>query len=208
MYARYQPSKCVDNSVIIFIEPFESNPKTIRIDRIFPLHSQTTKRIQDANIEELEKLVQSPTDALYQDFMRTAEIKSYDYFASIGIDMDVIKKANNNSCSITELLELKNAQNKLEQLTQNPPTVIWLSHSSFLPSTSSQFPPTPSQFPPTPLHYTTTTTLSSLVLLLSHLFAFSLPSFFLFPSSIQSLLHYQPPLSPFYYFSLVFLLSS
>ena len=125
VYARYR-GDCEGTTAKVCIDPHEEIYVPVRLDTVYPLKPSTIQRIQERTVYELEKLVQLPTDILFQNFMRIVEKRTHDYFMDvINIDMNVIRKANNNLCSISELQYLKDAQKKLRSLCEDPPSTLF-----------------------------------------------------------------------------------
>ena len=110
-----------DNFLQIYTSPAENETISIRIDKVFPLKGMVQQKVADYDVNDLEKLIQLSTDTLYHEEMANVQNRLNEYLIAINIDMDVIKKANNNECSISELKQLKLAQKELEDLKQNPP---------------------------------------------------------------------------------------
>jgi hypothetical protein len=124
-YARI-PIECVTgNNISLYLDPNEFDLHRELIDKVYPLKPPTLNRIlQVSSLSELERLVHSPTDGLYQELMRLVESRTMAYFQTLGIDMDVIRKANLNTCSISELQTLKTAQSIFKELCSKPPTAL------------------------------------------------------------------------------------
>jgi len=125
-YARI-PMECGKGSQIsLYVDPNEFDLHSVNIDKVYPLKPPTLNRIaQVSSLAELERLIHSPTDTLYQELMRTVENRTLAYFNTFGIDMDAIRKANLNTCSISELQTLKSAQAKFTELCSIPPAQLF-----------------------------------------------------------------------------------
>lgn len=126
IYGRFSGGECNENLANIYINPKEDKVFNIKLDDIYPLKPSVVKRITERSPLELEKLVQLPTDPLYQSIMRKVESETHGYFQKVlQIDMDVVRKANMNQCSISELQELTLAMQQLKKIANDPPSELF-----------------------------------------------------------------------------------
>ena len=120
VYTRFTGEK-KGNCFQVYTGNSELEVKNIRIENLFCLPDFIEAKINNYDNKELLRLVQLPTDTLYHEEMEKVETRLNDYFNSNEIDLQVIKRANNNECSISELNSLTKSKTKLQEIKENVP---------------------------------------------------------------------------------------
>lgn len=142
VFGRYYNINSDGKTISVFLDPMETELSKVNIDLVYPLKTPTIQKIDSKSPFEMEKLVNNISDPLFHTIMSTVESKTFQYFQNqLNIDMDVIRKANQNQCSISELEKLTDAKQKLTnlKLLNEPPADLLLSLNDFLQEKISEF---------------------------------------------------------------------
>ena len=130
IFARYSGER-KGNLLCLYVNSLENSTVWLIYDQIYLLRGTIAQKIADYEINDIARFIQNDVDNLYQSYMRLCEKEVKKYVQKRrGVDMTAIKKANSNECCISQLKQLIDAKNTLQEMTMKPPDDLILSLSN------------------------------------------------------------------------------